>query len=533
MAIRIPYDSLTLSAVAWELQAFVGGKVQRISQPDEFTVGIGLYGKEAGAGMLLVSCHSQYARAYLTTKRLPNQPQPPTFCATLRSRLEGGFLASVTQVDFDRILELEIEHPSGRYRLIAELMGKHSNIILVDEEKKTVSAAKWVGRTKSSRPIQPGGKYHKPPFQPKPPIFSAQPGDDLKEYTGASPFLVKLIQADPATMERVRALALEGKADPVLCPGEGAYPISVAALGLKEFHRSSVCVALEQHYDAFIPSQEAEALRKSLLGQLQRVIFAREVALKDLEQARTAGNRAGEMQRAAELILAYGPSAPSGAKEMEAFDYDGLPVKITLDPELDFKENANVFFERARKAKARMGVVEDQIARIGAEKAEIESMAASIETAERLKDVEALQEEAKKRHWLHSHRLPTKHKEDRPFEGNRVRELVGPGGWTILYGENAEANDYLVVRVAKPNDWWLHVRGNVSSHVVIVTRNQPEKVGREVMEYAAKIAVQHSAAKHSGYVPVDYTLRKYVRKPRGAAKGTALYTHEKTIHVES
>lgn len=533
MSIHIPYDSLTLSAVVWELQAFVGGKIQRISQPDEFTIGIGLYGKDAGAGMLLISCHPQYARAYLTTKRLANQPQPPTFCSTLRSRLEGGFLASVAQIDFDRVLELEIEHPSGPHRVIAELMGKHSNIILVDDDKKVISAAKWVGRTKSSRPIQPGGKYHKPPFQPKPPLFSASPGDDLKEYTGASPFLVKLIQADPATLDRLRGVALQGKVEPVLCHGEGAYPISVEALGLKGFSRSSISVALEQHYSALIPSEEADALRKSLLGQIQRVIFSREVALKDLEQARAVGNRAGEIQQTADLILAYGASLAEGARQLEAFDFDGNPIVIALDPEKDFRENANAFFSKAKKAKNRMGLVEDQIARLSAEKIELESLSARLADADRFDEVVAMQEEANKRHWLHSHRLPTRIKEDRPFEGNRVRELLGPGGWTILYGENAEANDYLIVRVAKPNDWWLHVRGNTSSHVVIVTRNQPEKVGREVIEYAAKIAVQHSAAKHSGYVPVDYTLRKYVRKPRGAAKGTALYSHEKTIHVET
>ncbi|MFI5386891.1 MAG: NFACT family protein [Fimbriimonadales bacterium] len=537
--VRIPYDSLTLSAVVWELQAFAGGKVQRISQPDDFTIGIGLYSKEAGGGMLLISCHPQFARAYLTTKRLANQPNPPVFCSTLRARLEGGFLRSVVQVDFDRILELEIEHPSGTHRVIAELMGKHSNIMLVDEEKKVISAAKWVGRTKSSRPIQPGGKYHPPPFAPRPPLYEAKPGDDLKGFSGASPFLVALIESDRTDptdptdrFHAVKAVVLEGSVHPILCPGHGAYSISVACLGLPEFPRDSISVALEQHYDAFIPAQEAEALRKSLLGQIGRVILAREVALNDLQQAKDMGKRAGEMQRTAELILAYGQSTPEGASLLDAFDYEGNAVTIKLDPEKDFKANANAFFEKAKRAKARMGLVEDQIARLSAEKIELESLVDKIEHADHLQEIENLQDQAKKRRWLHSHLAPIKNKEDRPYEGNKVREVLGPGGWTILYGENAEANDYLIVRVAKPNDWWLHVRGNVSSHVVIVTRNQPEKVGRDVIEYAAKIAVQHSAAKHSGFVPVDYTLRKYVRKPRGAAKGTAVYSNEKTIHIE-
>ena len=103
----------------------------------------------------------------------------------------------------------------------------------------------------------------------------------------------------------------------------------------------------------------------------------------------------------------------------------------------------------------------------------------------------------------------------------------------MLFGENAESNDYLTLRVAKPDDYWLHVRGSVSAHVVIRTDRHPEKIGKELLVFAAKVAVQNSPSKHSGFVPVDYTLRKYVRKPRGASAGTALYTHEKTLHVEN
>ncbi len=527
--IRIPYDSLTMAAVVWELQAFVGGKVQRISQPDEWTIGIGLYGEDAGAGMLLISSHPQFARAYLTTKRLRNQPLPPAFCATLRARLEGAQLLAATQIDFDRILELQI----GSHRLIAELMGKHSNMMLVDEDKKLVSAVKWVGRSKSSRPVQPGGKYHPPPFEKRPPLFAATPDDDLKQYTGASPFLVQLIAADPSVFGTMQRCAMEGEVRPVLSAGHGAYPISVASLGLKELPRSSISIALEQHYDAALVASEIESVRGSLIGQLERVVLAREEALQDLRTAEESGNRAGERQLNGELILAYGGTLAEGASILEATDYEGNPLTIKLDPELDFKQNANAYFDKAKRAKASLGVVRDQIARIGLERAEIQSLIVTVKATERLDELRKLADQARSRRWLNRQPPPSAKKEDRPFEGHRVRELLGPGGWTVLFGENAEANDYLMLRVARPNDWWLHVRGNTSAHVVVLTKNQPEKVGREVLEYAARVAVQHSPVKHSGFVPVDYTLKKYVRKQRGAAKGAAFYTHEKTLHIES
>ena len=113
-----------------------------------------------------------------------------------------------------------------------------------------------------------------------------------------------------------------------------------------------------------------------------------------------------------------------------------------------------------------------------------------------------------------------------------MRDVLGPNNYRILYGENSEANDYLTLRVAKSNDYWLHVRGHTSAHVVVQTHNQPDKVPREVLMVAAKIAVQNSNQKHAGYVAVDYTLKKYVRKPKSAAKGSALYVNEKTLHVE-
>lgn len=527
---RIPYDSLTLCAVVGELQAFVGAKVQRIHQPDAFTLGIGLYSGSARAGMLLLSCHPQFARAYLTTKRPPNQAQPPTFCATLRARLEGGAVQSVRQIDFDRILELAIEHPTGGYRLIAELMGKHSNLILVDDQKKTIAAAKWVSRAKSARPIQSGGKYHPPPFHPRPPLFRAQPGDDLRGFTGASPFLLDLIARDPSAFDRMKACALANECHPVLVPGSGAYPISVGAPG--EFPRPTISVALEQHYATAIPTQRAGALRASLRSQIQRVILAREVALADLTQARDLGRRARELQQKGELILAFGSRIEEGARLLEAIDYEGAPITIRLEPDLDFKANAQAFFEKARHAKDRMGLVGDQIERLTRDRADLESLAAEIETSDGLDRLESLKAEALRRHWLHVQAPPNRRREERPFEGRRIREVVGPGGWPIYYGENSEANDYLVQRLAKPNDWWLHVRGNVSAHVLISTRNHPEKVPMEVLRYAAEIAARHSGLKHSSYVPVDYTLKKYVRKPRSAPSGTATYTHEKTIHVE-
>lgn len=507
--IRIPYDSFTLSAVVSELQAFVGGKIQEIRQPNDHDIVMGVYnqGREA---MLLLSCDPIFARAYLVTKRPGTMTPPPAFCATLRARIEGGFISSIAQIEGDRIVELDVDTPGGTFRLIAELMGKHSNLILVEPGGRVLSAAKWVGKTKSSRPIQSGSPYEWPPV--------LKPGEIV-----SSPFFRKL--TDASGSEPVAG-------SPVLSIGHGAYPASVAALGLPELKRPSISIALEQHFALEIPKHLAEALRSTLLTQLARVVLARETALYDLGLAEEAGGKAPMWQRQGELILAYGPSMEAGNATLQAWDYDGSPVEIKLDPELDFKANAAKFFDKAKRAKGRMSMVRDQIARLAEDLASVISLVGRVEAAERLDQLKDLQGEARKRRWLTIAVVQAKSKEDRPYEGHRIRELTGPGGWSILYGENAESNDYLTLRVAKPSDLWLHIRGNTSAHVVIVTRNQPEKVQRETLEFAARVAIQNSNSKHAGYVPVDYTLKRYVRKPKGAAKGSAVYTHEKTIHVD-
>jgi predicted ribosome quality control (RQC) complex YloA/Tae2 family protein len=499
---RIPFDWVVLEAVAGEIRAFEGGLVQRIQQPEPLSLVLKLY--KGGEGSLLISAHPEFCRSHFVTRRFGNAPEPSTLLATIRSRIENARLVSVQALPGERVLELGFEGDAGPHLLVAELMGKHSNLMLLDPERRIVAATKWVPPSKSSRPILSGQRYVPPPVL----------------GSGGSRF-----------WSRLCALG-EPVPGPVYCPGYGAYPYSVAALGYSELARSSISVALEQHFDEWIARAAAEALRAGLLTELRRVRLAREVAIHDLTQALEAGGRAGALQQEAELILAYGGGLAEGASVLEAWDYAGSPVSIRLDPTLSFKENAERRFAKAKRAKGRMEFVREQLGRLTGELSDLDAALARVEMAETLADLEAARELARARRWLMSQPV-SQRKEDRPYEGHRIREAIGPNGVVVLYGETAEANDYLTLRVARPNDYWLHVRGGTSAHVVIPTQNQPERIGREVLEFAAKVAVAHSASKHSSYVPVDYTLKKYVRKPRGAAKGSALYTHEKTLHVSA
>ncbi|RYG26165.1 fibronectin-binding domain-containing protein [bacterium] len=503
---KVPFDSECLAAVAEELRAFLGGKVQGVRQPNDTDVLIALYAN-GGEAWFLLSASPEFARAYLTTRRPPNSPTPSAFTATMRARLDGARLTNVETVEGERILTLTFETAKGNHRLIAELMGKHSNVMLLAPSGRVVGALKWVSRHQSVRPVISGEPYAPPPVLGK---------------GGGSPFLAKLRAAGGG----------EGPWRPVLSPGNGAYPYYLTPLGLSELARGSLSIALEQHYATAIPAAEAEALRSGLLTSLNRVLLARETALFDVEQAVKAGEKAGEWQRQGDLILAYGPSAPHGASEIAAWDYEGNEITLRLDPELTWKENAGRYFRRAKKAKARLDELREQAERLGAERDRVAQAVERVEEATDLPELARLRDEARDNRWLLSAPALSNKPEERPYEGKRIRELLAPGGWTVLYGENAEANDYLTLRVARPNDYWLHVRGATGSHVVVQTRNSPEKVQRETLEFAAKVAVRNSTSKHSRYVPVDYTLKKYVRKPKGSPMGSAAYTHEKTLHID-
>ncbi|RYG30545.1 hypothetical protein EON81_24730, partial [bacterium] len=216
---RIPFDALCLNAVLQELQPWVGSRIRKVRAAGPLAVVLELRGP--GDGMFLITGDPQRARAHFVT-RIPSGELTP-FVQGVRKRIEGMRLVGVEQVGGDRILRLEF---SNGLLLVAELMGKHANLVLVEPDGKAVAATKWVGRGRTVRPILPGQPYSPPP------TVSDAP----------SPFAVKLAKAagvDPSSLHPDVA---------VFSPGSGAYPRSVAPLGLVEHPRTSYSLAAEQAF---------------------------------------------------------------------------------------------------------------------------------------------------------------------------------------------------------------------------------------------------------------------------------------------
>jgi predicted ribosome quality control (RQC) complex YloA/Tae2 family protein len=542
----IPFDSLCLAAALYEARSLVGAKLQKIVQPDERSLALTFHGQGA-TRRLFLSASPHHPRLHLSSFEFSRPGEQPPLGAALRRVADGARVLSIRQIGFDRQAKIVLGKADAEFQLIAELTGKHANLILVGPDGKVMAAAHAVPRSKSVRPILPGHAYEKPPFPPRRPVYEARDFEALNEAEGASPFLLSLLRAraglekgerSPEAWPRLRdELELLGYTvranafQPVEAGEWGAYPVSVAALGYEETSAESFSRAAERHFRELDRVRELEGLRSRLLAQLERVVLARDVALQELAQAEELARGAGRLQLMGELLLAYATTIEPGASRFETQDYEGEPLAIPLEPGKSPLENAHALFEKARKAKDRKGHVADQATRLEADRRALWEAIRQVREAETAAKLSALEAEFRQRRWLLTRAAPAAEK-DRPYEGHRIRELLGPGGVRVLYGENAAANDYLTHRVARPNDYWLHVRAGVSAHVVIPTGNRPERVGREALLFGAQVAVRNSPAKHAGIVPVDYTLKKYVRKPRGAKPGTATYTHEKTLHVE-
>ncbi|MBI5708090.1 MAG: NFACT family protein [Armatimonadetes bacterium] len=536
---RPTFDSLTLAAVTAELQVLVGARVQKVVQPNETTIVIETY--DSGSKRNLLICwHPDLYRVHLASA-LPRSAGPlGGFALSVRQSLDGSDLEDASQVGFDRILRLAFRKGDKTQTLVLELMGKHTNVVLIGPDGNVTTAAKQLGPSKSVRPVLPGKSYASPPssFRRKP--WEAETYEELRKAEGASPYLLASVGAEGETegtlsadsrkrLVQIREAVASGSFRPYESETSGVYPLPLGKLAETGKPAESLSLSLERHYALLAGSLEVHRLRSTLEGQLKRVETARRRAITSLEVALEHGDRAVQDQLCGELILAYQHQIVAGDSSFETQDYEGNRVSMPLDPDLGAVENAQKYFRRAKKSRLKGPEMAVRLAKLQADLAVIDETLNAVRAATEASSLAKLEAEARRRGWLHTASI--QEKEDRPFQGYKIREVLAPSGHKVLFGENATSNDYLTTKVAKPNDWWLHVRGAPSAHVVVRTDNQPDRVPRTTLEFAAVLAAKQSAAKHSSLVAVDYTLKKYVRKPRGAAPGSVLIERERTLHV--
>lgn len=566
----MPFDGLTLGLVARELdKALTGGRVNKIIQPerDEIILTIRNGGENR---QLLLSATANCARAHLTTTRKNNPLEPPALCMLMRKHITGGKVSGIRALECDRILEVEIEHfdelgDTARKRIICEFMGKHSNIIFVGGDGRIIDSARRVNEMISSvREVLPGLRYELPPAHGKLPYDSVTPGALYDAMAGMNGPLHKLIAQCVSGMstQTARELAFratgsedahsdeidlraacesvsnslasipEHIAPAILCNDDGA-PVDVVAFPyasrayLKARPYPTISAALDDFYRgrdmAERIKQKSAALHRTLKKNVERC--ERKLALQN--EALLGSQRMEEYRLKGELLTANLHLAQKGAKSVEVPNYyeEGMPMlKVELDERLSPGQNAQRYFKLYQKARNAQTLAAEQIEKTYAELNYLEGQLDNLEKCQEEAELAELRQELERFGYVRANRNRRQLKQLPPSKPMR---FTAPSGRVVLVGKNNLQNDKLT-GTAQPNEVWLHAKDMPGSHVIIVG----EEPDDATILYAARLAALYSKGRTGSRVPVDYTLRRYVKKPGGAKPGFVIYTNQHTLYVQ-
>ena len=556
------FDGITVAAVTKELkEKLTGGRIAKIAQPETDALLLTVK-TQAGQYRLLLSADASLPLAYLCTSNKPGPQTAPGFCMLLRKHLSNARILDIRQPGLERILHFQLEHfdemgDLRRKTLIVEIMGKHSNIILTDEEGNIVDAIKRVSSMVSSvREVLPGrpyfvaggGEKQDPLAATEEDFLEAAPNKDvagalLACYTGISPAMasemVRLsaiedrmdknsLCADPGAkaalyrvfsqmMDRVR----EGRFSPCIYYDEKGEPADFAAIstGMYENTKSfdSISALLEQYYaekEAVVRIRQRSAdLRRIVTTALERNVKKlklQEKQLKDTEKRE-------KLRLYGELLQAYGYQIPAGEKEYEALNYyDNSTVQIPLDPELTAQENAVRYFERYQKQKRTFEALSVQLEATKAELEHLESIQVALDIARREEDLKQIRQELSDCGFVKK-----KSGAKREKIASRPMHFVTEDGFHIYVGKNNYQNEEVSFKLANGGDWWFHAKKLPGSHVIVKTEGQelPDKV----FEQAAALAAWFSKAAQQEKAEVDYLRRRDLKKPAGSAPGFVVY----------
>ncbi len=509
------FDALVLAAVVSELrEKLIGARVQKIQQPAPHDVIFSFFGR-AGAHRLLISADPQSPRMHLTQVRREALKTLPGFTQVARKDLDGAWLEDIQQPTLDRLAILKFSESE----LIIELMGRNANVFLLDSERRVRATLR---PDTGTRGLKHGTKYVNPPA----PIMGSLPTSPRIGAFAEAELEIRNIALDELLTQPFAPHSVMDSEGNTL--GVWAFePLSVLP-GLR-FPRESMSVALDTFYALKSERLGESDSRQKLIKALTRETDYRKKALADSRKTLEEAGRAEGYEQSGQLLLASLAQIEKGTKEITLDDWFlGETRKITLDPKKSPHENAESYFARARKARDAAEWADGRVADLEDELSELARLGEQLSTTEDLKDLEdALSEIVGAERVTPTPNEPGK----KAFDGHKVKKFE-IDGWTLYVGESAEANDFLLRRVAAPSDLWMHIRGAAGSHGVLRTLGHPLRVpDAVVLKAASYVAARSKLEKHARLVPVDIVERRHVRKPRGSAPGRAIYTRARTVDV--
>ena len=564
-------DGLSLYSAMNELnKRLAGGKIDKIQQTDkeELLLMVRSLGQTY---RLLINASAADNRVQLTELKKQAPSEAPMFCMLLRKRIAGGKIVRFEQERLDRVLKISIETYNDLgdlsvFALYCELMGKHSNIILVNEKGVIVDAIKHVGLGMSSvRFVMPGLEYSAPPAQDKQDPSKAS-ADDFSmamcmvgmsiakalsnAFFGLSPAVAaqlvarytdktectQLSEAEREELaERLAAFYADmaqgkEKASAVLNAfgeTEAVYPFAIAGGGIKLY--DSIGEALDSLYINSDRREWAKRHGASARKVLQNNIERCEKKLALYADALNSGEQMEKCRLYGELLTANLHSLKSGTDTAAVDNYYADPVEriaIPLDRQLTPGENAQRYYKKYQKLKAARDMAIVQREQTLSELNYLEGQLDNLTKCTAENELSELIEELKDQGYI---KRDKGGKKKMKLAASKPMHFVSSTGADIYVGKNNRQNDELTLHFASPNDIWMHTKNIPGSHVIVKGASEQDTA---TMTEAALLAAYYSRARGSENVAVDYTPRKYVKKPAGAKPGMVIYVQYKTVYVD-
>lgn len=557
-------DISVFKAVCRELAVSLTGA--RLSEATEGGAGelcITIKTKGGGKLHLLMSPRPDSPRLYLTSSRACRSKTLSPTAQAIMNRVIGATVMSVEQEGMERAVTFRLERKTRREvekaALVYEMAGKKPNIIVLDGENKVVTAQTYVPLSDEAlRPVLPGMTYTAPPAPDKQDphsitavqiahIIDNNPGVPVDKLLfgrigGLSPLLAREVialagaGADAgrlkAALDRVMEMVSRPAAPRLIHTPKGPL---LAAFPLSQFGGSdadcydTMSEAAEAFYGLFAERRRFTESRDALIKDTRKKLSAARKKRAALESDRARAGDAATWTHHGNLLMASLSGVPERAESVrliDLFSEDGGTLDIPLDPRLSAVKNAERYFGMARKANSGMLVINRRLADVDKEITRLESALQDIECAE---DMDGLGTPGERTHKPESAAKKTGKTREAALE---FPGFTSSDGFEVVFGKNARANDLLTFKYAEPMDMWLHAQGYHGAHVIIRNPHRRPDIPLNTILEAAGVAAWFSNARKDSSVAVDYTFRKYVRKPRDPLPGQATFTRNKTVFVE-
>lgn len=558
-------------------EKLVGGRINKIYQPSdkELTFTIRNHGENQ---TLYLTAHSNYAHVNIIDSKLNNPRKPPNFCMLMRKHLQNGFITKIEQKGLERILVFHIDSSDElgyvtTKRLIVEIMGKHSNIILINEENIIYDSIKrispYMSKVRQIMPNQPFkfltyDKENLANLTEESFYKRLENNPDQKTsrylfmtYEGFGPNLAKEIcnRCDISfrrknkllteeeqikllnTLNEIKAIIINKKYIPYLILNENTgelvefSPIYLSTYSGKEYSQlkmSSFSSLIDRYYSEKIAKNAIKQKSSDLSAILSKRINSLSKKITKLREELKVAQDADEYQLKGELLTANIYKMKRGMKTITVENYynNNESITIELKENKSPADNAQLYFKKYNKLQHAQVELKKQLDESQEELEYCEAIMNSIEIAEDTESIDEIKEELIEAGYINK---KSKQKKKKKQMKDYLKKYKSSDGFTIYAGKNNKQNDYLTLKLANNDDIWLHTKDIPGTHVIIVKAGR--KIPQLTLDEAAIIAAYNSKGKMSSNVPVDYTEVKNVSKPSGAKPGKVIYVNNKTLYV--